>query len=53
MTDDSKPRFTRNQIKAMSPEERARRIDELNEALADGRIDTRTSGQSPAKEETR
>lgn len=33
-----KPTFTRDQIRKMSPEERAKRIDELNEAAAEGRI---------------
>lgn len=35
---DGKPTFTRQQIKDMSPEERARRVDELNAAMAEGRI---------------
>lgn len=35
---EGKPTFTRQQIKDMSPEERAKRVDELNEAMAAGRI---------------
>lgn len=33
-----KPTFTRKQIEDMAPEELARRIDEVNDALADGRV---------------
>jgi len=35
---EKKQTFTRQQIKDMSPEERARRVDELNAAMAEGRI---------------
>lgn len=35
---DQKPRFTRKQLEEMPPEEMARRIDEVNEAIADGRV---------------
>lgn len=33
-----KPTFTRKQLEEMGPEEMARRIDEINEAIADGRV---------------
>lgn len=34
----NKPSFTRKQLEDMSPEEMAARIDEINEAIADGRV---------------
>ncbi|SNR33015.1 capsid assembly scaffolding protein Gp46 family protein [Blastococcus mobilis] len=35
---DSKPTFTRKQLEEMPPDEMAKRIDEINEAIADGRV---------------
>jgi hypothetical protein len=37
-TGGDKPTFTRKQIEDMTPEERVKRLDELNEAMAEGRI---------------
>lgn len=36
--DGGKPRFTRQQLEQMPPDEMAKRIDEINEAIADGRV---------------
>jgi hypothetical protein len=35
---DGKPTFTRKQLEEMPPEEMAARIDEINDAIADGRV---------------
>jgi hypothetical protein len=37
-SESGKPSFTRAQIEAMSPDERVRRIEEINDAMANGRI---------------
>lgn len=36
--DSGKPTFTRKQLEEMPPEEMAKRIDEINAAIADGRV---------------
>jgi hypothetical protein len=35
---DGKPTFTRKQLDEMPPDEMAARIDEINAAIADGRV---------------